>query len=124
MEKEKPLKYGGKQESRVENTEGRKGDEEKKIDYQMMKSERYQNVNKEGSLNETGKKEKRKYEIPQKQNYTKKEKEKAKKNYIESNLEKKYVALDSEKNETQNWEEKEKEQKYVELRNKREKEYM
>ena len=89
-----------------------------------MKSERYQNVNKEGSLNETGKKEKRKYEIPQKQNYTKKEKEKAKKNYIESNLEKKYVALDSEKNETQNWEEKEKEQKYVELRNKREKEYM
>ena len=41
----------------------------------MRKSEKYQNVNKERILNETCNKEKGKYEIPQKQKYTKKEKE-------------------------------------------------
>ena len=66
---------GPKQESRVEKMEGAKEEEEKQFDYQIMKSEKYQNVNKERSLNETCNKEKGKYEIPQKQKYTKKEKE-------------------------------------------------
>ena len=75
---------GPKHESRVE-----------KIDYQMMKSEKYQDVNKEGNLNEKGKKEKGKYEIPQKQKHNKKEKEEkvtANENYTEGNLENKYPA--------------------------------
>ena len=36
--------------------EGGKEEEEKIINYQMMKSKKYQNENKEGSLNEKGKK--------------------------------------------------------------------
>lgn len=66
----------------------------------MMKSENYQNVNKEGSLNEKGKKEKEKYEISQKQKYDNKVKEEkvtTKENYTESSLEEKYVALEPEK---------------------------
>ena len=38
--------------------EGAKEEEEKQFDYQIMKSEKYQNVNKERSLNETCNKEK------------------------------------------------------------------
>ena len=40
----------------------------------MMKREKYQNLNKEGSLNEKDKKEKGKHEISKKQKYHKKEK--------------------------------------------------
>ena len=61
----------------------------------MMKSEKYQDVNKEGNLNEKGKKEKGKHEILQKQKHNKKEKEEkvtAKENYTEGNLENKYPA--------------------------------
>ena len=67
-ENEKPLK----QKDQNKKVEQKKRKEErrnkKKNDYQMMKSENNQNVNKEGSLNEKGKKEKEKYEISQKQN--------------------------------------------------------
>ena len=49
---------GPKQESRVEKMEGAKEEEEKQFDYQIMKSDKYQNVNKERSLNETCNKEK------------------------------------------------------------------
>ena len=81
------------------------------------------------------KKEKWKYEISQKQKYDKKEKEEkvtTKENYTESNLEKKYVALEPGKkeiiqqkgNEEQNWAENEKDQRAVELTDKRGKEYM
>ena len=65
-----------------------------------MKSKNYQNENKEGSLNEKGKKEKEKYDILQIEKHNKKEKEEkvtTKENYIESNLEKKYVVLEAEK---------------------------
>ena len=77
-----------------------KEEEEKIINYQMMKSKNYQNENKEGSLNEKGKKEKEKYDILQIEKHDKKEKEKkvtTKENYTESNLEKKYVVLEAEK---------------------------
>ena len=77
-----------------------KEEEEKIINYQMMKSKNYQNENKEGSLNEKVKKEKEKYDILQIEKHDKKEKEKkvtTKENYTESNLEKKYVVLEAEK---------------------------
>ena len=72
----------------------------------------YQNENKGGNLNEKAKKEKRKYEISQKEKHDKKEKEE-KLPTNESNLEKKFVVLESEKNEMiqqtenedQNWKE-------------------
>ena len=73
---------GPKYQSRVGKTEAGKEQEEKIFDYHMMKSEKYQNVNKEGSLNEKGEKE-----IPPKNKYTKKEKEEkvpAKENYTEA----------------------------------------
>ena len=58
----------------------------------MMKSKKYQNGNKGGSLNEKGKTENAKYEISQKQKYNKKEKKEkkvtTKKNYTKSNLKK------------------------------------
>ena len=57
----------------------------------MMEREKYQNVNKDGNLNEKGKTEKGKHEILQKQKYGKKEKKEkvtTKENYTESNLEK------------------------------------
>ena len=80
--------------------EGGKEEEEKIINYQMMKSKKYQNENKEGSLNEKGKKEKEKYDILRIEKHDKKEKEEkvtTKENYTESNLEKKYVVLEAEK---------------------------
>ena len=58
----------------------------------MMKRKKYQNENKEESLNEKGKKEKEKYDILQIEKHDKKEKEEnvtTKENYTESNLEKK-----------------------------------
>ena len=58
----------------------------------MMEREKYQNVNKDGSLNEKGKTEKGKHEILKKQKYDKKEKKEkvtTKENYTESDLEKK-----------------------------------
>ena len=72
----------------------------------------YQNENKGGNLNEKAKKEKRKYEISQKEKHDKKENE-ATPPTNESNLEKKFVVLESEKNEMiqqtenedQNWKE-------------------
>ena len=94
-----------------------------------MKSEKYQNENKGGSLNEKAKKGKGKHEISQKQKYVKKEKKEKvtkKENYTKSNLEKKYVALETDKKEIiqqtekeeQNWEANEKDQRDVELTNK------
>ena len=62
-------------------------------------------MNKGRSLNERGKKEKDKYDILQKEKHDKKEKEEkvtAIENYTESNIEKKYVALESKKNNTAN----------------------
>ena len=47
---------GRKQESRVVEKEEGKQEEEKKINYQMMKSEKYQNENRGGRLYEKGKK--------------------------------------------------------------------
>ena len=80
--------------------QGGNEEEEKIINYQMMKSTKYQNENKEGSLNEKGKKEKEKYDILQIEKHDKKEKEEkvtTKENYTESNLENKYVVLEAEK---------------------------
>ena len=89
---------GRKQESRVAKKEEGKEEEDKKINYQIMKSEKYQNKNKGGRLNENGKKEKEKYEILQKQKYDQMEKKKKvtiMANYTVISLEKKYVALES-----------------------------
>ena len=80
-------------------------------------------------------KKKWKYEIWQKQKHDEKEKKKkvtTKESYTESNLEKKYVELEPERNEIiqhtenddQKWKENEKDQRDVELTGKREKEYM
>ena len=57
-----------------------------------MEREKYQNVHKDGSLNENGKTEQGKHEILQKQKYGKKEKKEkvtTKENYTKSNLKKK-----------------------------------
>ena len=118
---------GPKHQSRVEKTEAGKGQEEKIFDYHVMKSEKHQNVNKGGSLNEKGEKEKGKYEIPPKHKYTKKEKEekvRAKENYTEATQKRNTQHWIQKKNEQQNWEESETEQKDEELRDKHEKEYM
>ena len=65
-----------------------------------MKSKKYQNENKGGSLNEKGEKGKGKYEILQKEKHDKKQNEEkvtTKENYTENLLEKKQVVLEPEK---------------------------
>ena len=73
---------GPKQESRVEKMEGAKEEEEKQFDYQIMKSEKYQNVNKERSLNETCNKEKGNMKFHRNKNTKKEKKQKVTKKEI------------------------------------------
>ena len=126
---------GRKQERRVEKKEGGKEEEKKHLNYQMMKTKKYQNENNGGRLNEKGKKEKGKYEISRQKKHDKTKREEKvtkKENYTESNLEMKYIALEPEKkgitqqteNQKQNWDENKKDLSNVEITDKREKEYV